>query len=151
MAKSEHQTKLGEINEPGPDAGEKPDGKSVTEAAKERAAEEARHAREAAAETARETAEEMREAGEAFDPDSFARQITDRVAEDLSHAAQSMRSADLGNLADDLSDFARRQPALFYGGAALLGFAAARMLKASERAEQGDRHDYEASDPWGTR
>jgi hypothetical protein len=151
MANPEHQTKLGEINEPGPEGSHKSDEKSVTEAAKERAAEEARHAREAAADTTREKAEQVREAGEAFDPESFARQITERVAEDLSHAAQSMRSADLGSLADDVSDFARRQPALFYGSAALLGFAAARMLKASERAEHGGGYDYGASDPWGTR
>ncbi len=149
MPKSDHQTKLGELNEPGPDAGTSDDEKSVAEIARERAAEEARHAREAAADTAREKAEQVRDAADSFDAESFARQITERIADDLGQAARTVRGADMGSVADDLSDFARRQPALFYGGAAVLGFAAARMLKASERADRDDGHEPAGSDPWG--
>jgi hypothetical protein len=131
--------------------------RSVMEAARERAAGEAHRAQETAAQRTDETAEQVRDAGRSFDEDSFARHATDRVADQLGQAARSMRDADLGTVADDLTDFARRQPLLFFGGAAILGFAAARMLKASERAEATPAPDYArrdpaepyASDPWG--
>lgn len=149
MPESEHQTTLGEINEPGPEAGRTDEDKSVAEIARERAAEEARHAKEAAAQAAKDSAEQMHDAADAFDPESFARQIAERIADDLGQAARSVRAADLNGVADDVSDFARRQPALFYGGAALVGFAAARLLKASERAEHDSAKPHEPADPWG--
>jgi hypothetical protein len=138
--------------------------KSMLDTARDRAGEEARHARETAAGTTKETADQVREAGEAFGEDSFARAATDRVAEQLDQAARTMREADLRGVGDDLTAFARRQPLLFFGGAALLGFAAARLLKASERADHGtrdwDRDDWDresrsgaagttGTDPWG--
>ncbi|MXQ08120.1 hypothetical protein GQ651_09725 [Alphaproteobacteria bacterium GH1-50] len=79
------------------------------------------------------TAADVREAGSAFDPNSFAGIAADRLAENLSHAADAVRGVDLGSVQSDLSEFARRNPLMFFGGAAVLGFMAGRMLKASER------------------
>jgi hypothetical protein len=133
---------------------------SVYDTARERVASEAQHARDTAAETAEERAKRIREAGEAFEEDSYAREAADVFADRIDQAARSMREADLGGMAEDLTEFARRQPLVFFGGAALLGFAAARMLKASERADDGygARYSREASrdtrhwddDPWRT-
>ncbi|MDG4647806.1 hypothetical protein P6F26_05075 [Roseibacterium sp. SDUM158017] len=134
-------------------------GKSMLDTAKERVAEEAQNARDAASETAREKADRLREAGEAFEEDSFARHAADQFAEQLGAAARTVRDADLAHVADDVTDFARRQPLVFFGGAAVLGFLAARMLKASERSDGGhgtedsgpaDYGTHYGSDPWET-
>lgn len=116
---------------------------SIAETARKVAAEKAEEAREAAAETASDSAERLRDAGESFEKGSMAQAATDRIADNLSEAARSIRETDLAHLTDDLTDFARRQPLLFFGGAALLGFAVGRMLKASERAEHQTHRDWD--------
>lgn len=45
--------------------------------------------------------------------------------------AQSLRDRSAGELFDEVTNFARRQPAAFFGAAALVGFALARFAKAS--------------------
>lgn len=119
------------------------DGESVMDTARDTAAKQAEAAKKTAAERANEQAERVREAGESFEDGSMAKEATDRIAENISAAAQSIENTDLAALGDDLARFARRQPLLFFGGAALLGFAAGRVLKASERAEYEDEFDYE--------
>jgi hypothetical protein len=52
----------------------------------------------------------------------------------IADLADTVRDKDLGEMVENLSDFARRNPAAFLGGAALLGFAGVRMAKASRRA-----------------
>ncbi len=56
-----------------------------------------------------------------------------QVAETVAEFADSVRNKDLGEMFNDVNHFARRNPAVFLGGAALLGFAAARMAKATQR------------------
>ena len=46
--------------------------------------------------------------------------------------AEAVRRRDVSELLNEVRDFARRQPALFFGGALLLGFAAARFLKSAD-------------------
>ena len=53
------------------------------------------------------------------------------LAESLAEASDSVRGKDLGEMVHDVSDLARRNPLMFLGGAALLGFAAARFAKAT--------------------
>ena len=108
---------------------------NVADLARRATAEQAASAKDAAAMRAAEEAERVREAGESFDPGSFAHHASEHIADNLSAAARSIESTDLNHVAADVADFARRQPLLFFGGAALLGFAAGRALKASERAE----------------
>lgn len=86
------------------------------------------------------TAEQIRNAGHEFGDDSYQAQAAEYLASNLSQAAEMIRGKDLGALVDDVTLFARRNPALFLGGAALLGFAAARLMKASER--DGRTTDY---------
>lgn len=159
MAKSPDTAKMADINDPAPkkpetrdklppdqrtvaptpDAlkeGRDTDDESVTRMARDAAAEQATAAKEAAAARASEQAERVREAGESFDAGSYAHAASEKLADNLSEAARSIRETDLSHLADDVATFARRQPLLFFGGAALLGFAAGRMIKASERAER---------------
>jgi len=64
----------------------------------------------------------------------------------LGGLADSMKQNDLRSLLGTVQSFARNQPALFAGASVALGFAAARLAKASsERARQsggyGDRYD----------
>lgn len=87
-----------------------------------------------------ETAENIRNAGHEFGDDSYQAQAADYLATNLSRAADMVRNQSLGSLTQDVSAFARRNPAMFLGGAALLGFAAARLMKASERT--GGYGDY---------
>lgn len=55
------------------------------------------------------------------------------MADNLADAADAVANRDLGSLMGDAAAFARRNPSAFLGGAALLGFAAARFAKASAR------------------
>lgn len=45
--------------------------------------------------------------------------------------AEAMRERSAGQLLEDVNDFARRQPALFFGAAAIAGFALVRFAKSS--------------------
>jgi hypothetical protein len=49
----------------------------------------------------------------------------------LEDAARTLRTRNIDDLMDDVGRFARSQPALFFGGAMLAGFALARFLKST--------------------
>lgn len=57
--------------------------------------------------------------------------LTQVAADRLDAVAEYLRQRDLGTLASDLSQAARRRPVLFYGGLFAIGVAASRFLKAS--------------------
>ena len=156
MAKTADTAKMADINDPAPDHPETRDRlppeartvaptpqavrprtkqEGVADLARKATSEHAEAARESAAERAAKEAERVREAGESFDANSFAHAASERIADNLSEAARSIQTTDLNQVTDELATFARRQPLLFFGGAALLGFAAGRAIKASERAE----------------
>jgi hypothetical protein len=61
----------------------------------------------------------------------FAAQYGDKAANSLDRVARYLREQDSKQLLDDVQNFGRRQPALLIGGAFLLGFAGARVLKTS--------------------
>jgi len=61
----------------------------------------------------------------------FAAQYGDKAANSLDRFAQYLREQDAKRLLDDVQNFGRRQPALLIGGAFLLGFAGARIIKSS--------------------
>lgn len=54
-----------------------------------------------------------------------------QIAEGLADASEAMRNKDLSEMVQDVSTFARKNPLVFLGGAALIGFAATRFAKAS--------------------
>lgn len=74
--------------------------------------------------------------------DSVSRYI-ERAATQLDHAAHYLQTAEPGELVDRVESFARRQPALFIGGAFALGLLGARFLKSSrrDRATVGWQYD----------
>jgi hypothetical protein len=104
------------------------------ERAKDLASDGAEQAKGYASDTIARQAETLRQAGREYGEDSYQAHAADYLASNLSQAAEVLRDKDLGSLTQDVSTFARRNPSLFLGGAALLGFAAARMMKATERA-----------------
>jgi len=61
----------------------------------------------------------------------FAAQYGDKAANSLDRVARYLRDQDPKRLLDDAQNFGRRQPALLIGGAFLLGFAGARLIKTS--------------------
>lgn len=61
--------------------------------------------------------------------------LTQVAADRLDAVAEYLRERDLGTLASDLSQAARRRPVLFYGGLFAVGVAASRFFKASSHHE----------------
>lgn len=59
----------------------------------------------------------------------------DRVSERFERAAEYLRNTEPKQAMRDAESFARREPALFFGGAFVLGLAAGRLLKASRRED----------------
>jgi ABC-type transporter Mla subunit MlaD len=68
------------------------------------------------------------------------------AAAQLEDVAKTLRLRSVDDLIEEIGSFARAQPALFFGGAMLAGFALTRFLKSSgDRADQGWRQ----ADPRG--
>ena len=93
------------------------------------------------AEDAKDTmAEEVSSVGKAFRTasgelrdGSAQEQLFSTMADGLADFADSVRGRSVSELVHEVSDFGRRNPAAFLGGAALLGFAAVRAARASQR------------------
>jgi hypothetical protein len=64
----------------------------------------------------------------------------DQASDQMRRIADQIRERGVGDMMDDVSRFARRRPALFIGGAFLVGIGIARFLKSS--AAQRDDRDY---------
>lgn len=78
----------------------------------------------------------------------FAQQAADRVRQ----LSESIRGAEPRELIRRAEEVARREPALFLGGAFVLGLLGARFLKSSERPEtsgRGPRVERAGEDPYG--
>ncbi|SHH02355.1 hypothetical protein [Cognatishimia maritima] len=77
------------------------------------------------------TADAAQAASRSFEPGSMQAQATDFVAAQLADAAHRVRTVDLEETAAEVVGFARRNPLIFIGAAALAGFAATRFMKAT--------------------
>ncbi|MGR3323633.1 MAG: hypothetical protein ACU0DK_17075 [Pseudooceanicola sp.] len=86
----------------------------------------------------------LRGAADDLQDGSIQERLVGRLAENVADAADGLRSNELEQLGRDASAYARANPALFLGGAALLGFAAGRFLKATDR----DGHDHDGGAPY---
>lgn len=72
----------------------------------------------------------------------FAGQYGQKAADGLDRFAQYLREQDPKQLFNDVQNFGRRQPALLIGGAFLLGFAGARIIKSSmDAASSGSTYN----------
>jgi len=76
----------------------------------------------------------LRHAADSLRDGSIQERTFGQLAAGLADAADAIRDKDLGQLSRDASDFAKRNPVIFIGGAALLGYTVARMMSKS-----GDR------------
>lgn len=122
----------------------------AAQAARDRAYEEAETFRNRAEDEVRTSAEAFREAASEAEGHPVQEQAMNQIAETMSHAADALRDVDIQSIPDDLSEFARRHPAIFLGGAALVGFALARFLKASSRTRQPDYAGREVGTVYGS-
>jgi len=64
----------------------------------------------------------------------------DTASDQMKRFADQIREKGIADLLDDVQVFARRRPALFIGGAFLLGFGIARFLKSS--ADRNEMREY---------
>jgi hypothetical protein len=88
----------------------------------------------------------LRRAGDGLDHNSISSTMIDRAAGTLENVSRSMQGKDLDTIVRDVQSFGRRNPAMFLGVAAALGFVAARFAKSSSRADMAagfDDYDYE--------
>ena len=69
-----------------------------------------------------------------------------QASEQIQDIADVMRQRDVRELVGEVENFARRQPALFFGGAMILGFAALRFLKSSAPSVQSEFEQNSCSD-----
>lgn len=88
------------------------------------------------AQALRQTSQQLREQDQAGVTD-----YVDSAANQIERFSGYLQGKDVGEVVDDVEQFARRQPALFLGGAFVLGLLGARFLKSSSRSSAGSR-DY---------
>jgi len=67
-------------------------------------------------------------------------QYVDMASDQLRRFAETIRQRGVADMLDDVSGFARRRPALFIGGAFVLGIGLARFIKSS--SARGDMREY---------
>lgn len=97
----------------------------------------ASQAKDTAASEVKDVASALRTAAEEMRSGSPQERTFSQIAESLADASNSMRDKDLGEMVGAVSDFARRNPMVFLGTAAMIGFAATRFAKASTSATSG--------------
>jgi len=93
----------------------------------------------------RQTGQQMR----SNDQEAIAQYI-DRAAEQLDQFTGYLRSRDMRQIVGDVESFARREPALFLGGAFVLGLFGARFLKSSSQAIETQGKDWQGRQGYGT-
>lgn len=89
--------------------------------------------------------EDAETAGQDSRPDTLQDAALAQLGAQINVIAARLQDTSVDEMVDDVALFARRNPLLFLGGAALAGFAAARFLKSgggSQTSEEG------AFDPW---
>lgn len=83
------------------------------------------------ADSLRQVGDNLRGADEQNAVGKFTAQYGDRLARQIESVSDYLDNADLKDITRDVERLARRQPALFVGGAFFLGLLAARFLKSS--------------------
>jgi hypothetical protein len=69
------------------------------------------------------------------------------AAEGLKQISRAMQGKSIGTMVEELSDFGRRNPLAYLGGAALAGFALARFARASASEATADDRSREPDQP----
>ncbi|MEU1371625.1 hypothetical protein ABZ454_36705 [Streptomyces sp. NPDC005803] len=102
------------------------------------------------AESVRQVADELGTMGERGEPGSPATKAVRQVAERGHGMAEKLEARGPQGLAIDLQDFARRRPGVFLAGAALAGFATARLAKGLKSSSSGGTPASSGGTPAGT-
>ena len=92
--------------------------------------------KETAAREVRGVASALRTAADELRDGSPQERTFSQLADGLADVSDTIRDKDLGEVVSGLNSFARRNPLLFLGGAALAGFAATRFARATARDPQ---------------
>ncbi|MEL6585117.1 MAG: hypothetical protein AAFY65_11435 [Pseudomonadota bacterium] len=121
-------------------------GQQVKSAAEDHAHHHAEAARDHAADHVQSTADAANAAAGALHPGSIQAEAVQHVADRIEGLAQNLRTTDIRTSLNSVNTFARENPVLFVAGAALLGVAATRFLKA--RDPEGRPAPVGADDPW---
>jgi len=82
----------------------------------------------------------LRTAADEMSRGSASERTFSQIANSLADASDAMRDKDLGQIVSTVSDYAKRNPLIFLGGAALVGFAAVRFAKASSDKSSGSSY-----------
>ncbi len=113
------------------------------EQARDRTREEIDQGRQQLAERIRHLGSALRSASERLrDEDRAVAHYADLAGERVDRVASYVSSADLRSTVRDVERFAKRQPAVFFGGAFLLGLAAGRFLRSSQRDRNGGEESW---------
>ncbi len=107
--------------------------REMADEAKTRAYEYGRDYKDDAANETSKIANALRKASEDLHDGSPQERVFAKLADTVADTADGLRDMELDEMAYAVNDFARRNSAAFLGGAALLGFVAARFMKASAR------------------
>ncbi|MDT0682770.1 hypothetical protein RM543_08730 [Roseicyclus sp. F158] len=94
-------------------------------------------ARDYAAGETEKLAGNLRDAADDMSEGSYQERFVGQFAKTLNSAADNLRDTEISDVVEDLSNFARRNPLAFLGGAALVGFAASRFAKATHEDDFG--------------
>lgn len=113
-------------------------------ATREKASALANAAHDTVASKTEKVSDAARAAANELDPSTLQAEALHKIADRVDQVAAQIRQVDLETAARQASDFARRNPALFIGGAFLAGFAATRFLKADP-----SKASTSSDDPWG--
>lgn len=89
------------------------------------------------ADSIRKVGENLRDSEEENRVGQMTAQYSDQLAKGIERVTRYVENSDLRDIAHDVETFARRQPALFIGGAFVLGLLAARFLKSSSPSGNG--------------
>ncbi len=104
---------------------------SSVENAKSAAADKANEVKGQTADEIGRTAEGLDAAADAMEGSPFQQDLLREAADGLKQLAHAMQGKSIGAMAGDVSEFGRRNPMAYLGGAALAGFALARFARAS--------------------
>jgi len=85
------------------------------------------------AQTLRQTSEQLRQQ----DDQAATHEYVVKAADQIERFSGYLRSTNVNQMVSNVEQFARRQPALFLGGAFVLGVIGARFLKSSGKASSG--------------
>lgn len=135
VAKDEAVTMVGKLRAVGAEAGTR------AEHLRDAAADRIEGAKDALSETGDRLAETLRKAADAGAARAEAAQtkVMTAVADGATAVADTFRDRKLGDLVGDVHDLARRHPAKFAVGAAIAGFALARLFMSSGRGGRSGR------------